>query len=97
MKNKILFEINDTDNIKFGTDLHKKNVDFPDDDDQLIDWSVESMMMAMETAEDMGIKIPNKFSEEEDHKWDREFICKINGITYKVHDRNNRKMKIEKL
>lgn len=97
MKNEILFEINDTEKQKFGTNLHEKNISFEDGSYDLVDWSVESMMVAMEVAEDMGIKIPNKFSEEEDHKWDKEFICKINGITYKVHDRNNRKMKIEKL
>ena len=98
MKNEILFEVNDTKKLKFGTDLHKRNIGYEGDNYNKVDWSVESMLIAIETAQDMGIKIPNKYAEDDPYdRWDCEFCCKINGITYKVHNRHNRKMKIEKI
>lgn len=86
----ILFEVNDTEKIILGENLHIPKLD----EDEGFDWSIESMLVAMEMASNNGIKVYQDSSE--DGIWDDKFNCKINGITYSVHD-TNKKMVIKKI
>jgi hypothetical protein len=91
-KNKILFEICDFEDEKtkvvFGENLHISNIS-----DRGFDWSIESVLLAMEIAYDRGIRFPKS---DKDFIWDYKFNCIINGVMYNIHDTNNG-MKINKL
>ena len=76
---EILFEFNDSKNIRFGKDLHipSMGVHHSHECGKLdINWSVESIMNSVEMALDEGIVI--------DLKHGKSFNCKINGQYYNV-------------
>lgn len=89
---KILFEVNDTENIILGNNLHIPKPGFNGGFE--FDWAHESMLVAMEIAYKNGIIIPSNSTE--DFVWDNSFNCKINGTIYNVHD-TNKKMVIKKI
>jgi len=87
---KILFEVNDTDKIKLGKTLNRKHIDKRTG----FDWSIESMLVAMEVADDNGIKF--KRTNYDGYTY-IEFYCKINGIIYYVIDDSRTDLKIKRI
>lgn len=76
---EILFEFNDSKNIKLGKNLHIPEMDVhysPECGKLDIDWSVESMMISVEMAIKQGVDI--------DFEYGKTFNCKINGQYYNV-------------
>lgn len=76
---KILFEFNDTENIKLGNNLHipKMDVHHSFELGKIdFDWSVESMMVCVEMAIEKGVDI--------DFEYGKSFNCKVNGQYYNV-------------
>ena len=80
-KEEILYEINDRGGIKLGKNLHCKNVGYSQSGEK-IDWSVESLLMAEEIAQDDGVELP--MFEDCLVSWEYSYYCKINGMRYKV-------------
>ena len=81
-KEELMFDVNDTSKIKLGKDLHIPRPDFVNNNMDKIDWSVESLLMAIEIAQDNGdelIIIPDNVM-----TYLFTFYCKINGQTYHV-------------
>ena len=86
-KEELLFDVNDTSKIKLGKDLHIPRPDFVNNGMDKIDWSNESLLMAMEIAEDNGdelIIIPDNIM-----TYSFTFYCKINGQTYHITETSN--------
>jgi hypothetical protein len=87
-KEELLFDVNDTAKIKLGKDLHIPDYDFVIDPstgvNSKIDRSIESLLLAMEIAEENGfehIYIPDTVM-----TYSLTFYCKINGEIYYVKE-----------
>jgi hypothetical protein len=81
-KEELLFEVNDTKKIKLGKDLHIPMIDPYDK----FDWNVESLLIALEIAEDKGFDLPKM--PDGIISYEYSYYCKINGMTYKVTQGN---------
>lgn len=79
---ELMFDVNDTRNVKLGKDLHIKNVGYIKNPPYEIDWSVESLLIAHEIAHENNadlISIPDTVI-----TWKFCYYCRINGQTYHV-------------
>lgn len=86
---ELLFDVKDVITSKkkiiLGNNLHIPDIN-PSDG---LDWSVESLLMAMEIAMDNGVKlyeIPSEIL-----TWKVTYYCRINGQTYHVTEENKKK------
>jgi hypothetical protein len=80
-KEELLYEINDRGGIKLGKNLHFKNIGFTQSGLK-VNWSVESLLMAEELAQDDGVELPAFYDCMV--SWECSYYCKINGMRYKV-------------
>jgi len=80
-KEELLYDITDRGKIILGKNLHLRNIGYTEYGTK-IDWSVESLLMAEELAQDDGIEMP--FFDDALVSWEYSYYCKINGIRYKV-------------
>lgn len=85
-KDELMFDVSDTPKIKLGKDLHIPDPGFEDcgigGPHTEVDWSVASLLMAMEIAQENGvelIQIPDTVM-----TYSFTFYCKINGQKYHV-------------
>jgi hypothetical protein len=80
-KEELLYEVNDRGKIKLGTNLHRPNIGFTKYGAKIY-WSIESLLMAEELAQDDGVDLP--MFDDCLVSWEYSYYCKINGMRYKV-------------
>lgn len=88
-KEELLFDVKDRGGIKLGKNLHIPNIGYINNNNEKIDWSIESLLVAREVAEDQGfemIMIPDTVM-----TWSFTFYCRINGQTYHVTETRKKK------
>jgi hypothetical protein len=83
---ELLFDVKDVISSKkkiiLGNDLHIPHKSYLDHVNGVVDWNVESLLMALEIAMDNGVElysIPGTII-----TWEVTYYCKINGQTYHV-------------
>jgi len=85
-KEELLFDVNDVTSprkkIKLGKDLHIPHKSYLDPFNGIVDWNIESLLMAFEIAIDNGIELPS--IPDTIMTWEFTYYCRINGQTYYV-------------